>query len=100
MRLNMRRNVDLPQPEGPISAMTDRSAIFRVMSNRACRGPYQKERLRTSNLVTSPCRTTSRPVSFRSERMAAYDILDKGNTSQRCQESAISAEKVLLNVDS
>ena len=28
MRLSERKNVDLPQPEGPMSAVTERSSMF------------------------------------------------------------------------
>ena len=32
MRFNVRSNVDLPQPDGPMNAVTRRSAISRLMS--------------------------------------------------------------------
>ena len=43
MRLSERRNVDLPQPDGPISAMTEHSGMFSEMSNSACFLPYQND---------------------------------------------------------
>jgi hypothetical protein len=43
MRLIDRRNVDLPQPDGPISAVTVRGSTASVMSNSACLVPYQNE---------------------------------------------------------
>src|SRR6478752_7257506 len=42
MRLNVRSNVDLPQPEGPMSAVTCRSWMSRSTSRIACCLPYQK----------------------------------------------------------
>ena len=67
MRLSARRNVDLPQPEGPISARTERSGTSSVMSYSACVLPYQKDRLRTSNLLrtlfkSSGCRPLRAPL--------------------------------------
>jgi len=34
-----RRNVDFPQPEGPMSAVTPRSGILISMSRNACVSP-------------------------------------------------------------
>jgi hypothetical protein len=39
MRLMQRRNVDLPQPEGPMKADTDFSGISMETSNNACLSP-------------------------------------------------------------
>ena len=39
IRLIERRKVDLPQPEGPISAVTDFSGMSSETSNRACFSP-------------------------------------------------------------
>ena len=47
-RLIERRNVDLPQPDGPMRAVTARGAIERLMSNSACVFPYQKSNRSTS----------------------------------------------------
>jgi hypothetical protein len=41
-RLIDRRNVDFPQPDGPISAVTARGETARSMSSRAWFFPYQK----------------------------------------------------------
>src|SRR5688572_26122578 len=41
-RLIERRNVDLPHPDGPMSAVTARDGIVIVTSKSACLGPYQK----------------------------------------------------------
>ena len=42
------RNVDLPQPDGPISAVTDRGGTFIEMLLSACFFPYQNEKARAS----------------------------------------------------
>ncbi len=39
IRLRQRRNVDLPQPDGPMNAVTVFSGIGSVMSHSACFGP-------------------------------------------------------------
>jgi hypothetical protein len=39
MRFRQRSRVDLPQPEGPMKAVTRCSAIFMEMSNSACLAP-------------------------------------------------------------
>src|SRR5687767_2462724 len=44
MRLQQRRNVDLPQPEGPISAVTMPARITRSTSCSAWNLPYQRLR--------------------------------------------------------
>src|SRR5262245_15924519 len=77
MRLRVRRKVDLPQPDGPIRAITEHSGMISEMSHRACLGPYQKFRLRTANLafVAGPG-VICRPVWLRSEMMAEYDRVD------------------------
>src|SRR5438132_11233539 len=77
MRLSARRNVDLPQPDGPIRATTERSGMSSEMSWRACLAPYQKDRLRTANFDTAPGLVEgSRPTMLRSEMMAEYDRVD------------------------
>jgi hypothetical protein len=42
MRLRQRSRVDLPQPEGPISAVTMPFWISMLMSKSACDLPYQR----------------------------------------------------------
>jgi len=39
MRLMQRRNVDLPQPDGPMNAITERSGMLTVTSWSACLSP-------------------------------------------------------------
>ena len=39
IRFRHRRKVDLPQPDGPISAVTERSGIGREISKIACLSP-------------------------------------------------------------
>ena len=41
-RLIERRKVLLPQPEGPMSAVTARRGMVNLRSNNACLAPYQK----------------------------------------------------------
>src|SRR5262245_23970851 len=76
MRLSVRRNVDLPQPDGPISAMTEHSGMMREISNSACVDPYQKFSPFTSNLFCTRGGTGCRPLRVRSEMMAEYDSVD------------------------
>ncbi len=47
-RLMDRRNVDLPHPEGPIRAVTERGWMVRSMLLSACFRPYQNENWRAS----------------------------------------------------
>ena len=51
MRLKQRKNVLLPHPDGPISAVTRRSAIVRFRSLSACFLPYQKSSRSTAALT-------------------------------------------------
>jgi hypothetical protein len=44
------RKVDFPQPDGPMSAVTDRGGTFIVMALSACFLPYQNEKSRASML--------------------------------------------------
>ena len=48
MRLIDRRNVDLPHPDGPTSAVTVRGCMESVMPCSACFSPYQNEKLSAS----------------------------------------------------
>ena len=43
IRLMERRNVLLPHPDGPISAVTARRGTVNDTSNSACVAPYQNE---------------------------------------------------------
>src|SRR5687767_2716555 len=83
MRLSTRRNVDLPQPEGPIRASTERSGIGSVILKSAWRSPYQKLRSRTSNFAfTALGAAGCRPVSVRSVMIAEYERVDKAHLNQ------------------
>src|SRR4030095_3597961 len=44
-RLMDRRNVDFPQPDGPMRAVTARGGIVTDTSYNACFAPYQNENL-------------------------------------------------------
>src|ERR1700758_5257910 len=70
MRLMQRMNVDLPHPEGPISAVAWLAATLRLMSYKACPLPYQAFRLST---------WIPTPILCRSERAAADHITDGRN---------------------
>ena len=48
MRLKQRKNVDLPQPDGPMNAVTSISLISILISKRAWESPYAKSKLRIS----------------------------------------------------
>src|SRR5215212_7098058 len=41
IRLSVRMNVDLPHPDGPMSAVTDFGSMVRVTSSMARNDPYQ-----------------------------------------------------------
>ncbi len=49
-RFTERKNVLLPQPDGPISAVTARRGMATVTSNNAWVAPYQKLYARTSRM--------------------------------------------------
>src|SRR3954454_3661573 len=55
IRLIERRNVDLPQPDGPISAVTLRGAAASEMSKSACFSPYQNENFSARTNPRSVC---------------------------------------------
>ena len=50
IRLMQRRKVDLPQPDGPMKAVTSLVAMSISTSNSACFGPYQRLTLRVVTL--------------------------------------------------
>src|SRR5206468_552398 len=79
MRLSSRKNVDLPQPDGPMSAVTERSGISTEMSHRACLSPYQNDRPLTLNLGRTRVRSAElRPFRLRSEMIEEYESVDTG----------------------
>src|SRR5690348_3868487 len=51
MRLNTRSKVDLPQPDGPMIALTCFSGRSMLMFFSACESPYRNSRLRTASLA-------------------------------------------------
>src|SRR3954466_13786998 len=53
MRLMQRRSVDLPQPLGPMMAVTLLRGNRMLMLNRACLGPYQRLKFSTSTIGSS-----------------------------------------------
>src|SRR5262245_58327951 len=70
IRLRERRKVDMPHPDGPINARTDRSGIVSAMFHSACLEPYQKFIPSTVNFVFSVLPLTPRPLSSRSVMIA------------------------------
>src|SRR5690242_8377122 len=54
IRLRQRRKVDLPQPDGPISAVICRGATSRLMLSSALNAPYQAFRLLTASADGPP----------------------------------------------
>ncbi len=60
MRLRQRSSVLLPQPEGPMKAVTSLGRICSEMSFSASLSPYQKYRLRTSILGRTRAASLSR----------------------------------------
>src|SRR5690348_10091898 len=83
MRFRLRKNVDLPQPDGPIKATTEHSGMVSETSYSACVSPYQNDRFRTSNFDRTPLRSGgSRPTMLLSERIAEYESVDTEDTSR------------------
>src|SRR5437879_6182980 len=88
MRLSVRRKVDLPQPEGPISASTERSGTSSDTSKSDCLSPYQKLSLRMRNFGGDIVRAVGlRPDRLRSEMIAEYDSVDMKTSPDRRQRS-------------
>lgn len=56
MRLKVRRSVDLPQPDGPMKAVTRPSGMASVMCLRAWNLPYHTLRSFTAIFVERPSR--------------------------------------------
>src|SRR5262245_4859135 len=77
MRLSIRRKVDLPQPDGPMSAVTARSGMDRLIPSRACLLPYQNDTPRAASFRRLSCSTTGwRPLRLRWLMMAEYEMVD------------------------
>jgi hypothetical protein len=53
MRLKLRSSVDLPQPDGPMMAVTRPAPIVMLTSNSAWAWPYHRLKSHTSR--TLPC---------------------------------------------
>src|SRR5262245_53491449 len=71
MRLRQRRNVDLPQPEGPIRAVIEPRGTFNETSNKACLDPYQNDSWLTVNLSFVNDRSgLDRPLTLRVEMIS------------------------------
>src|SRR3989449_8820683 len=82
MRLRHRRNVDLPQPEGPMIAVTALGAIASPMSRRTWRVPTQA--LRSLTRIPSPMLSPHRAVTAaRRDPRRETDQEDQGDQHQR-----------------
>src|SRR5438552_2627859 len=90
IRFNVRRNVDLPQPDGPINATTVRSGISKLMSKRACLVPYQKLSSLIENLdcLTWTSGFDERPLSARSVMIAENESVDTERPVSKFQSLA------------
>src|SRR5271166_2307357 len=71
IRLKHRRSVDLPQPDGPMNAVTFFSGIFRLIPCSALDLPYLKSTLSTSMIV----RVTSEAGTFISEATISEEMV-------------------------
>src|SRR5216110_2797059 len=65
IRLKQRKNVLLPQPDGPISAVTRRSVIGIFKFFSACFAPYQKLNPSTDALICVGAEVCVSPVANR-----------------------------------
>src|SRR5437763_5283652 len=63
IRLMARRNVDLPQPDGPIMAVTCFGSMVMLTSASACVEPYQALRPSTSMRLAIGESRSGKPVS-------------------------------------
>src|SRR4051812_32251657 len=81
MRLSVRRKVDLPQPDGPIIAVTCLGSIEMVTSARACVDPYQAFSPSTSMRFATENPDSGKPVSAGEE--AGDECENEDNPDQR-----------------
>ncbi len=72
MRLKQRRNVLLPQPDGPISAVTWFSGITRLMFFSAWFVPYQKSSFSAMALAGFARATLRSSMAMESVGVAAF----------------------------
>src|SRR3954468_5048319 len=76
MRLSERRNVDLPQPDGPMSAVTVLGSIVSDTSCTATFAPYEAVRFSTSNrLAMRPTPYLVSALRRESNRAATYTTI-------------------------
>src|SRR2546422_10068098 len=84
MRLRHRMNVDLPQPEGPMIAVTALGAIASPMSRRTWRVPNQA--LRSLTRIPSAMLSPHRAVAAaRRDSRRETDQEDQGGPHQRAR---------------
>src|SRR4051794_26589590 len=81
MRFKLRRNVDFPQPDGPIIAVTCLGSIVMSTSARACVDPYQAFSPSTSMRLAMGISGSSKPVA--AGEQAGDDGQDKHEDNQR-----------------
>src|SRR6476469_6359002 len=81
MRLRLRRNVDLPQPDGPIMAVTCLGSIVMSTSASACVEPYQAFSPSTSMRLAMEISGSGKPVA--AGEQAGDDGEDQHEDNQR-----------------
>src|SRR5207244_5497774 len=81
VRLMARRNVDLPQPDGPIIAVTCLGSMAMLTSARACAAPYQALSPSTSMRLAMAVSGSGKPVAAGEE--SGGDGEDKDDHDKR-----------------
>src|SRR5436309_15829467 len=83
MRLSERRNVDLPQPDGPMKAVTVLGSMVKVTPSTATLLPYDAVRPSTSNRLAI---CSFRPLldeSVPTREQARTDVQDDNHCNER-----------------
>src|SRR5256885_9692040 len=86
IRLRQRRKVDLPQPEGPIIAVTDRSRRLRETPRTACTRPKYASRPPTAMRGAAECSVSGVPSLARGEAASRGDTRGKADDEDDADE--------------
>src|SRR5262245_36379610 len=86
IRFRTRRNVDLPQPDGPIRAVTEHSGMVSVIRCSAWAEPYQNDRSWTSNLVRVRAGSGACQPLLDLLEMMSLNSRDKGHLRGACTD--------------